>query len=213
MARGSIEQRSPGTWSIRIELSRDLTTGKRRQKRTTFRGTKRQAEKHLSELLHQLDTANYVNPTKMTVGDFLNQWLRDYVEAGVRVTTKEGYRIIVEKHLIPDLGNIPLSQLQPAHLQAYYAKSIKEGRSDSKGGLSSRTVKHHHRVLSEALNYAVKWGLVGRNVALVADPPRPGNKEMQVLDGNGINPPSGGGQGHHLLPCYSSSRVYWYEKI
>src|SRR5918996_5884289 len=98
MARGSIEQRSPGTWSIRVELPLDPQTGKRRQKRTTFRGAKREAEKRLSEMLHQMDTGAFVNPAKLTVGDFLRQWLRDYVETGVRATTKEGYRIIIEKH-------------------------------------------------------------------------------------------------------------------
>jgi integrase len=186
MARGSIEQRSPGTWSIRVELLPDPQTGKRRQKRTTFKGTKREAEKRLSEMLHQLDTGSFVNPAKLTVGDFLRQWLRDYVETGVRATTKEGYQIIIEKHLVPNLGSIALSQLQPTHLQAYYSKALKEGRSDGKGGLSARTVKHHHRVLSEALNHAVRWGLVGRNVALAVDPPRTEDKEMQVLNGAGI---------------------------
>jgi integrase len=138
-------------------------------------------------MLHQLDTGNFVNPGKLTVGDFLRQWLRDYAEAGVRATTREGYRIIVEKHLIPGMGHITLSQLQPSHLQSYYAKALKEGRSDGKGGLSARTVKHHHRVLSEALNHAMRWGLVGRNVALAVDPPRPVNKEMRILDGDGIH--------------------------
>ncbi|MDA1271793.1 MAG: tyrosine-type recombinase/integrase [Chloroflexi bacterium] len=186
MARGSVEQRSPGTWSIRVELLPDPQTGKRRQKRTTFKGAKREAEKRLSQILHEVDTGSFVNPAKLTVGDFLRQWLKDYVETGVRATTKEGYQIIIEKHLIPNLGNIPLSQLQPAHLQAYYSKALNEGRSDGKGGLSARTVKHHHRVLSEALGHAVRWGLAGRNVALAVDPPRTEGKEMQVLDGAGI---------------------------
>ena len=186
MARGSIDQRSPGTWTIRVELSPDPVTGKRKQKRVTYRGTKKDAEKRLSEMLHQMDTGSFVNPAKMTVRDFLHQWLSDYVETGVRATTKEGYQTIVEKHLIPGLGSIVLSQLQPAHIQAYYAKALKEGHRGSGGGLAARTVLHHHRVISEALNHAVKWGMVARNVALAVDPPRPVSKEMQILDDDGI---------------------------
>ena len=68
--------------------------------------------------------------------------------------------------------------LQPSHLQEYYAKALMDGRRDGKGGLSPRTVQHHHRVLAEALNHAVKWGLVARNVATAVDPPRPVHKEM-----------------------------------
>jgi integrase len=186
MARGSIAQRSPGTWSIRIEIPTDPVTGKRRQKRETFRGTKKEAETKLTALLKDVDTGGFVNPSKMTLGNFLRQWLTDYVEAGVRATTKEGYRIIVERHLIPGLGNIVLGQLKPSHLQAYYSTALKEGHKRSKGGLSARTVLHHHRVISESLNHAVKWGMVARNVALAVDPPRPVQKEMQILSDDGI---------------------------
>jgi integrase len=200
MARGSIEQRSPGTWSIRIELPPDPTNGKRRQKRMTFRGTKRQAEKRLSELLHQLDTGNYTNPGKVTLGDFLMRWLRDYAESGVRPTTLEGYRVIVEKHLIPGLGNMQLAQLQPAHIQAYYARALKEGNRKDKGqGLSARTVHAHHRLLKEALGHAVKWGLVSRNVAESVDPPRYSKKEMNALDMEGVE---------RVLAVFTGSKYY-----
>jgi integrase len=201
MARGSIEQRSPGTWSIRIELPPDPVTGRRRQKRTTFRGTKRQAEKRLSELLHRLDTGNYVNPEKVMVGDFLALWLRDYAETGVRPITLEGYRLIIEKHLIPGLGNIQLSQLQPAQIQAYYAKALKEGRKgrDKGQGLSARTVHAHHRLLKEALGHAVKWGLVGRNVAEAVDPPRYNKPEMHALDMDGVE---------KVLEVFNGSKYY-----
>ena len=136
MARGSIQQRSPGTWSIRVELPPDPGTNRRRQKRVTVRGTKREAEVELANLLHQLNTGSLINPGKITLGDFLNSWLRDYVETQVMVTTQQGYRTIIEKHLIPNLGSIPLAKLQPSHLQAYYAKALVDGHRLQKRGLS-----------------------------------------------------------------------------
>lgn len=92
----------------------------------------------------------------------------------MRPRTLEGYRGIIEGHLIPNLGGIPLAQLQPQHIQAYLADRLARGRLDGRGaGLSARSVLHHHRVLSDALARAVKWGLVSRNPAKAVDPPRP----------------------------------------
>lgn len=184
--RGHVKQRAKGSWTIWLELPRDPVTGKRRQKTLTVKGSKREAEKKLVELEHQIDTGGFVNPAKATVAEFLRQWLRDYVSTNVRAATSEGYRIMIGCHLVPNLGAIPLSQLQPSHIQEYYAKALKMGRRDGRGGLSARTVLHHHRVLSEALSHAVKWGLVVRNVAQAVDPPRPVNHEMQSLDNDGV---------------------------
>ena len=128
------------------------------------------------------------SPSALTVGDFLKQWLIDYVSTNVRAATAEGYRIIIERHLIPALGAVVLSSLKPAHLQGYYAKALKEGRRDGRGGLSARTVSHHHAVLKEALSHAVKWELINRNVGDAVDPPRPVEKEMSALVSAGVGP-------------------------
>ncbi len=113
--------------------------------------------------------------------------MRDYVSPNVRPKTHDGYRTIVEKQLVPKLGNVPLRDLQPVHLQRFYADLLRDGRLDGRpGGLSARTVLHHHRVLSEALSHAVKWGLVGRNVAQAVDPPRPEHTEMATLDSDDV---------------------------
>ena len=184
--RGHIKQRSKGSWSIVLDLGRDPSTGKRRQQWVTVRGSKKAAEKKLTELQGQVDSGAFIKPTKLTVGDFLRQWLQDYVSVGVRAATAEGYRIIVECHLIPNLGAVVLSELKPSHLQAYYAKALKEGRRDGRGGLAARTVGHHHTVLKEALSHAVKWELINRNVGDAVDPPRAVDQEMNALDPVGV---------------------------
>ena len=170
--RGHIKQRAKGTWSLIIDLGRDPATGKRRQQWSTVRGTKKEAEARLTELLRQVDTGGFVKPTKLTVGEFLEQWLRDYATTNVRSRTLEGYVGVIERHLVPRLGNIALSQLQPSHLQAYYRRILTDGRKDGRGGLSSRSVLQHHRIISEALSHAVRWGLLARNVAQAVDSPR-----------------------------------------
>ena len=186
--RGHITKRSKNSWSIVLDVGRDPSTGRRQQRWISVKGTKKIAERRLGELLHQLDTGSFVQPTKTTVGEFLRQWMRDYVTNNVRPRTAEGYKTIVEGQVIPSLGNIVLNQLRPSHLQEYYARTLKTGRRDGKaGGLSARTVLHHHRVLNTALSHAVKWGLVSRNVAQAVDPPRPKTTEMRTLDSDEVH--------------------------
>jgi integrase len=83
--------------------------------------------------------------------------------------------------LIPAFNRVPLSELQAQHVQAYQASKISEGRTDGKGGLSARSVVYHHRILSKALDYAVKMGLVVRNVVKVVDTPRVARNTMHTL--------------------------------
>jgi len=82
---------------------------------------------------------------------------------------------------MPNLGHLPLTQVQPQHIQEYYARSLAGGRVDGKGALSARSVLHIHRVLFQALNYAVRQGLLIRNVANLVNPPRAWKTKMKTL--------------------------------
>jgi len=73
-------------------------------------------------------------------------------------------------------------QFTPQHIQSYYAKALSEGRTDGTGGLSARSVVYHHRILSKALDYAVRMGMVARNVTSVIDPPRVARVKMATLN-------------------------------
>ena len=176
--RGTLTQRSKGSWTLTFDTGRDIT-GKRQRQTVTIRGTKRQAEARMAELIHQVDGGGYVKPGSSTVGAYLQQWLEDYAHTHVRATTLEGYRARA-KHLISGLGGIRLSELRPDHLQAYYSAKLQNGRRDGQG-LAPATLIKHHNLLSEALSHAVKWGLLARNVADAVDPPRGQRKEMQAL--------------------------------
>ena len=100
---------------------------------------------------------------------------------GVRPRTFKRYKEIATRHLIPNLGNIQLKQLQPTHLETYYSRALKQGRLDGKGGLSAQTVQHHHRVLSGALTHAVNMQVLGKNVARLVKPPSPKKKDIDPL--------------------------------
>ena len=192
---GSIRKRSERSWEFTIDLGRDAS-GKRCRKLVSVRGTKARAQQKLRELLISADQGMSLDISKVTLGQFLGRWLQDYVAIKTAPSTADGYRIIVECHLIPALGNIPLAQLHPADLQAYYKKALAEGRRDGKGGLSARTVHHHHRVLSEALKHAVKWQVIHRNVADAVDAPRPGRYEAVILNPEEVDQLLAAAQGH-----------------
>jgi len=160
---------------LTIELGRD-ETGKRKRKFVTVKGNKADAQKQLRELLVSVDKGLPINTSKVTVSEFLEQWLRDYVSTNTAPTTLEHYSCMVKKYINPKLSHIQLTKLNPQHVQHMYAYLLEER------GLSARTVQYTHRILRQALSHAVKWGLLGRNVCDAVDPPKPRRKEMTALD-------------------------------
>jgi integrase len=162
-----------------LYLGRD-SNGKPRQKWVTVRGTKRDAERRLAELQHELNTGSYVEPSNLSLGQFLERWL-DHAQTKVSAKTHERYGEIVRKHLAPALGHIPLEKLRPLHIQSYYDEALKSGRKNGSGGLSAQTVLHHHRVLHGALRQALRWQMLARNPAEAVQPPRPERAAIRVL--------------------------------
>ena len=110
----------------------------------------------------------------VALSEFLKRWLNESVRGSVKPITHQSYEMLVDKHVVPALGNIRLSKLTPAHLQGFY-------RSKLDAGLSPRTVQYLHVVLHRALKQALRWALVTRNVAEAVDPPRVPKKEIRPL--------------------------------
>lgn len=176
---GYIRQRSEGSWTLQWYLGTGAN-GKRQYGSKTIRGTKREAQAELRRILHEVETGQYAKPTKLTVADFLRRWLRDYASTSVTGTTFERYEGIVEQHLIPALGGIELSKLQPIQVQEYYRKAQESGGAGG-GRLSSTTVHQHHAVLHKALRCAVRWRLLTVNVCDAVDSPRVVSKERPAF--------------------------------
>lgn len=179
--RGHIRRRSKGSWEITVDIGRDPVTGKRLRHFESIRGAKKDAERRLRELLHSLEYGGYAKPMRITLGAWLNDWLNSYVKTKCSPRTLDGYHTIVKHHLTVNLGMIPLSQLRPQHIQEFYAHALEDGRVDGKGGLSARSVLHIHRILFQALNYAVRQGLLISNPAGFVDPPRAKKPKMKAL--------------------------------
>jgi integrase len=158
--RGSIRKRYKDSWNIIVDVGYqfDPETGKQKrvQKWFTVRGTKRDAEKKLTELLHDLHRSQFVEPSKLSVGDWLNDWLETAIKPpNKRLRTYETYKSVIERHLKPALGSIRLQQLRPTDIKRYY----------NEASLSPTTLEQHHTLLHSALKAAQLQGLVQRNAA------------------------------------------------
>ena len=168
--KGHIRERSPGHWAIVLDV-RDPATGKRKRKWHSFQGTKRQAQTESARLISELQGGGYMEPTKMTFVQFLDQWL-GHIKAQVSPRTHERYTEIVKKNIGPVLGAVHLSKLRPTQIASAYSKALLEGRRDGSGGLSPNTVLYMHRLIKQALAHAVRWEIISRSPADVVDPPK-----------------------------------------
>src|SRR5215216_598557 len=133
-------------------------------KRRYLSGKKREdvADKMAKALANRADGFVF-DAGSLTVGDYLDRWLKD-VRDTVRRSTYEGYEYAVGPHIRPALGRIKLKDLTPAHARWFY-----RDRLDS--GLAPATVHKLHVVLHKALKAAVADGLVPRNVTAELKPP------------------------------------------
>jgi integrase len=175
--RGSLVQRYKGSWSLILDLGREVDTAsgrlKRKQKWITFRGTRKQAEAKLTELLGAANGGTFVEPTKVTLGHWLREWVEKAIKPPLRAqATYDGYRHIIEDHIAPKLGPVRLQSLKPLDLEGYYGALA----------LSPSTVQVHHAVMHSALAAAVKAGMVTRNVAMFVSNKPKKLAQQDVLD-------------------------------
>jgi len=185
--RGRIFKRKNSKhWTMVVDVGIDKKTGKRHQLFRTF-NTKHEAQSELAKVLADAQHSPYIKPTQLTVGEFLRQWLNDHVSNTVRPVTANGYHHWIEKHVITELGQIKLNQLDALDIEAFYQKQLEGGHRGNKGALSARSVLHLHRLLHNALSYAVKQGIIGRNVCEAVDPPRVRQKQMKALTAEDVN--------------------------
>ena len=175
--RGHITKRGR-KWACVFDAPPD-GSGKRKRRWLSGFTTRKAAEAALSDALASMQKGAYTEPTKETVATFMRRWLQS-AKASVRPATWATYETLAEKHIIRALGAVLLQQLSVPQLNTFYADLLETGRRDGKGGLSPRTVHHIHAVIRRALGAAVRWQLLARNVADLADPPQGAKTSMRV---------------------------------
>ena len=153
-----------------MDVGRDPQTGKRKMRKKGGFRTRKEAERALAVLISQVHRGGYVEPSKLTTGEYLATWLAHH-RLDLKPSTIPGYEIAVER-LTERLGPLRLQELRAFHLTALYDELRANGRRQRPGGLSPRYVRNIHSVMRAALNQAVEDGLLESNPALRAKPPR-----------------------------------------
>ncbi len=197
--RGHVEKKR-GRYYVVVELDREPQTGGRRRKGLGGYRTRKEATAVLTDALSRAQQGAFVEPSRQTVGQFLEEWL-PAIRSTVRASTWDSYRSNVETHIIPALGLIPLRRLSPGHVNAFYTELLIGGRKDGKG-LSPRTVAYIGMIIHRALKDAERWGRVSRNVAELADRPKPRGTEMRVWTGQQLRTFLSHLEGNRLYTCF-----------
>lgn len=159
---GSVFKRSDGRWAGELVLGwRDG----RRVRKFVYGRSQTEALRKLKAAQRAQDDGLPQPSERATVGGFLRAWIEDSATVRLRPSTLQSYNSIAAGHLIPAFEKTRLAKLTPADVEHYVA-------SKSRAGLSGYSVRNHVALLRKALNDAVRWGLVPRNVAAGVKPPR-----------------------------------------
>lgn len=162
---GSVTKRKDGRWQARYTAN-----GKRRY---IYGKTKSEVARKLNDALHDANRGLVYEDRGITVKRHIRNWL-EASRSAVRVRTWERYEQICRNHIVPELGHLKLRNLSPVVVQNLYGQKLKV--------LSPRTVVYVHVTLHKALQQALRWNLIPRNVTELVDPPRITKREMTPLN-------------------------------
>ena len=170
---GTIRQRPDGRWEARYTAGHHPGTGKQIQK-SIYGASQKEVMEKLRHVLTEIDTGTYTEPSKLTVGAWMDIWLSEYTGAA-KPSTRDNYSSYTRNHIKPALGAVFLQKLKPHQIQGFYNSLVS-------AGLSSKTVRNIHGILHKALRQAVKAGYIKGNPSEMCELPRAIRKEMQVMD-------------------------------
>ena len=183
---GNIRKRKDGRWEGRYTVGHDPETGKAIIKNVLGK-TQAEVKEKLKKAIEENVGIDYGRAKTYTVGNWLEVWYENYAKIKMRPSTYLTYHGYIENHIKPQLGKIPLNDLTTLHLQQFYKKLLAEGRVErieaqkQPKGLSAKTVRNIHQIISSALKLAVEQRLIARNPADGCALPKAERKEMQTL--------------------------------
>ncbi|HEX3456966.1 MAG TPA: tyrosine-type recombinase/integrase [Candidatus Baltobacteraceae bacterium] len=182
--KGSIKKgRVVGSFYLRVELDRGAK-GKRRRMRETFRGSRREAEARLRDLLRESETGG-LDGARISVQQLCDRWLQS-TEHRVSGHTFVRYKQLAADYILPELGGLRARDMRPVHIESAVAKWLTTKREGTERTLSPRSVKHVFDVLRSVLNWGVRMSALLRNPVDAVETPRYVEAEMKTLDAEGI---------------------------
>jgi integrase len=153
-----IDRRGEKTWRIRY-----VKDGKRRTE--TITGTQEEAIAARDVIRVGIAHNTWTAPTSMTLGEWAATWTEQYLRRAVSTRSYDRQKTIIDRHIVPTLGKIPLQKLSAVRINELY-------RQLEAAGLHSSTVHYVHVVLGSCLKAAAKIAAIARNPVATASPPK-----------------------------------------
>jgi integrase len=186
---GTIRYReSDGRWEASVTLGS--------QRKSFYGKTRREVTEKLRTAQRDYEQGQFIGDGRQTVEQYLTSWLETKRPPEVRRSTWETYDRRIRVHVLPIIGRIKLTQLSAQHIQRVTSRGLASGRSSS-------TVSEAFGVLREALEDAVRLGLLAQNVADRASRPRRDTPEMHPLTGEEAQAFLDAIQTHWLSPLFT----------
>ena len=183
---GNIRKRKDGRWEGRYTAGHDPETGKTIYKNVLGR-TQAEVKEKLKAAIKETQSLDLTKLGKYTVGEWMEVWFEDYAKIKVRPSSHQTYRGYIDNHIKPNIGDIPLEKLTSLDLQKLYKKLLTKGRVDrleakaQPKGLSAKTVRNIHQILSSALKLAQEQRIILANPAEGCALPKVEHREMKTL--------------------------------
>ena len=169
---GQLVKRGDNNWLVRHE--KRFADGTRKSYCKTVKGTRKDAQTVLNEMLRNSDLGLLGNARNQTLNSYLDFWLESIARPRLQYRSFKDYGDLMTRYVRLPLGNIKLADLKAIHIQKLY-------NDMQSRGLSARIVRYTHAVLSSALRKAVELDILVRNVAKLVQLPKQVQKEMDVL--------------------------------
>ena len=186
---GTIRKRSDGRWEARIIIGHK-NDGSPMYK-SAFAKTQKSALKQLHQLLDLYRDVDLTEECRMTLGEWMDKWLDEYMIFTIKENTIKGYRSQIDHQIKPFIGHKQLASLTTADIQKFYNKIKKEGRVHPHPihghVLSDSMVRKIHMMLHEAMEVAVRERYIVRNPTDNTTIPKKTITEKQVLDDSQLN--------------------------
>jgi integrase len=179
--RGHIRRRGETSWELKYEVAIDPHTKKRQTRYVSFKGSRREAQAKLAELLVAVAKGSHIDPNKVTVAEFVQGRIDQWEGSGnITARSAERYRELAKNQIEPFLGAKPLQKLRPLDIEQWHTMLRSRGRVDGKG-CSPATIGHAHRLLSQALSDAAENELVSRNVVATKSAPTVKRNDIVIV--------------------------------
>ena len=169
---GHIRRRSDKRWEAQISVGGN-------KRRSIYGKSRAEVSKKMKEILVSLDNGTYQEPSRLTVSEWMNEWLTTFCANSVKPLTLSAYQSAIRNHIAPSIGGVKLQSVRGTHIQKLY-------NSMTEKGMSAKTVKNVAAILHKSFSVAIKQGLVQSNPCDAAELPKGSKKEIKPLSDSEI---------------------------